>query len=226
MSWTSARKLPQAVPRHGRGGDVKVGRLWCPALRCPPTQPQGGERPLSTSAPGPKVLTAVALATITACSGSSSPTITAAPSLAATSSAPSPTAESDESMVLAGYNAFWQGLAPASRLESDSRRLALSGIAADPELRSLIKGMEATRSAGNIFFGPPVLRPHLSALSRTKGTAVIQDCQDARNAGTRSATTGAVVTHGTARTAVVSTMHRQPDGRWLVVFVSFPKTGC
>ena len=102
----------------------------------------------------------------------------------------------------------------------------LARFTADPELSSLLRGIARERAAGRVYYGKPVLHPRITSLSDKAGVAVVRDCQDARHAGDKDARSGRLLTKGTAHTLVVSTLNRQPDGVWRVVYVTFPKQQC
>jgi hypothetical protein len=86
--------------------------------------------------------------------------------------------------------------------------------------------MARDRARGRVFYGAPVLRPKVTALSTGTRVATITDCQDATHTGDKDAKTGRLLTKGSPRTTVVATMNLQRDGEWRVVYVTFPKQRC
>jgi len=174
-------------------------------------------------------LAAAAAVAVTGCSSNSSnladplPSRTSAsPSSPPASSAPT----SPTDAVLAQYRAFWAALTPASQAPASKRRAMLAPYAADPELKSLLDGMRRADSQGEVFYGADVPRPTVQTISTGRGVAVIRDCQDSSHAGNAKRSSGTPVTVGVARHLVVSTMHLLPDGKWRVVFVSYPNGSC
>ncbi len=174
-------------------------------------------------------LAAAAAATITGCSPSSSKLADPLPSRTSVSPSsasvtPSPTPSADAA--LAQYRAFWAALTPASKAPASKRRAMLAPYAADPELTSLLNGIERERSRGRAFYGQDVPRPTISQLLAGQGIAVVDDCQDSSGSGVVDLSTGERLTKGVPRNHVVSTMHRGPDGIWRVASVEYPKTSC
>jgi hypothetical protein len=168
---------------------------------------------------------AVVLSLTAACSGSSGD-IAQPPS---THSAPPSSTSSPDSaraQVLAQYRKFWAVQTPASVAPASKRRAMLSPVAADPELTSLLQGIAKERSMGRVYYGTPVLHPQISSLSESSSVAVVRDCQDASHAGDKDARSGRLLTKGTSRTLVVSTLNRKQDGVWRVAYVTFPKQQC
>ena len=148
-------------------------------------------------------------------------------SLAATASHPIPNkVTTPAEAALRQYRAFWRVLTPVASAPAVRRRSMLSPYTADPELSSLLAGIERDRAAGRVFYGTPRLRPKVTTISVRRRLAVVRDCQDATRAGDKDASTGRLLTKGTPRTLVVATLHLQRDGRWRVVFVSFPEQRC
>jgi len=155
------------------------------------------------------------------------PPALATSSLAATASHPKPSKlPTPSEAALKQYRAFWRVLTPASSARASRRRPMLAPYTADPALSSLLTGIARDRAAGRVYYGTPRLRARVTAISVPRRVAVVRDCQDATQAGDKDASSGRLLTSGTSRTLVVSTMHLQHDGRWRVVFVTFPKQRC
>ena len=174
-------------------------------------------------------LAAAAAVAITGCSSNSSKLADPLPSRTSVSPSsasvtPSPTSAADAA--LAQYRAFWAALTPASKAPASERRAMLAPYAGDPELKSLLDGMRRADSQGEVFYGADVPRPKVQTISTARGVAVIRDCQDSSHAGNAKRDSGTPVTVGVARHPVVSTMHLLPDGKWRVVFVSYPDGSC
>jgi hypothetical protein len=152
--------------------------------------------------------------------GSQSPSTATSPPVT-DSPTPSPT-----DSALAQYRAFWAALTPASKAPASEREAMLAPYAADPELKSLLQGISRDRDAGRVYYGTPTVRPTVTTISVERKIAVIRDCQDATKTGDEDAASGRLLTKGTARNLVVSTLHLLDDGKWRVVFVTFPKQKC
>ena len=170
---------------------------------------------------------AVALAAVTGCSSGGHVRITdsaRATSPPATAS-PSPSTPSVRDQVLSQYRAFWAHLAPTSLVPAAQRAAILSRYAVDPELSSLLRGMESGDRKGTVFYGQDVPRPAIASLSMAQGLAVIRDCQDSSKAGNAVRRTGRKLTVGVARHLVVSTMHLS-NGAWRVSFVTYEQSKC
>ena len=146
-----------------------------------------------------------------------SPSATASPS-----SSPPPSARDQ---VLSQYRAFWAHLTQASLVPAAQRSPLLSPYAVDPELSSLLRGMESGDRKGTVFYGQDVPRPSITSLSVAQGLAVIRDCQDSSKAGNAVRRTGRKLTVGVARHLVISTMHLT-DGAWRVAFVTYEQSKC
>lgn len=142
------------------------------------------------------------------------------------SASPTSATASETEQILAQYRGFWQTLTPASRAAESTRRKLLGRYATDPALKSLLAGIAAQRLKGHVYYGVDGLHPTIDALSASRGTAVVDDCQDSTRAGLEDQATGRKITVGKPRNHVVSTMHRSANGVWLVAFVSYPKTPC
>lgn len=173
-------------------------------------------------------LAAAAAVAMTGCSSSSNlaDPLPSRSSLSPSSVAASPTPTSAAAAALAQYRAFWAALTPTSKAPAGERRAMLAPYAADPELKSLLDGMRRADSQGEVFYGADVPRPTVQTISTARGVAVIRDCQDSSHAGNAKRGSGTRVTVGVARHPVVSTMHLLPDGKWRVVFVSYPDGSC
>jgi hypothetical protein len=128
--------------------------------------------------------------------------------------------------VLAQYRQFWATLTPASQTTATRRRVLLEPVSADPELTSLLAGISRDRARGRVYYGQPVTRGRITQLSTAKGVAVVRDCQDASQTGDKDMRSGKLLTKGTTRTLVVTTLHAVAGGTWKVVFVSFPRQSC
>lgn len=177
-------------------------------------------------------MAAVALGAIalTACSNSSrgiaGPAPSSPPSSTHASASPTSAPTDSRESLLRQYSAFWQTLAPASQAPAAQRALMLGAVAADPELHSLLRGIDRERSRGRAFYGAATPRPRITQFSPEQQLAVIDDCQDARASGVQLLANHRRLTTGTAREHVVATLHLGNDRRWRVAFISFPKTSC
>lgn len=139
---------------------------------------------------------------------------------------PSAANTNDAAKILAQYRGFWRTLTPASRAAARDRPALLAAYATNPALKSLLAGIEAQRLKGYVYYGVDELRPTIETLSVSRGTAVVNDCQDSTRAGLEDQATGRKLTAGKPRNHVVTTMHRSATGVWLVAFVTYPKTPC
>ena len=101
----------------------------------------------------------------------------------------------------------------------------LAKYSADPELKSLLRGMASADSKGQVFYGRNMPRPRILRSSLDQGVIVVDDCQDSSHAGLADRKTGKRLTVGVARNHVVATLH-QLAGTWKVVFVSYSSTKC
>lgn len=172
---------------------------------------------------GAALVIGLAVASLAACSGSSrpvaqqhSPTPSPVPSTSL-----SPTAE--QLAVERAYVSFWRVLPRASRVKSDSDRLALLvPVATDPELSQLISGIAKERSKGRVFYG--VDRPRVTSVAVTGDRATVVDCQDSSAAGVQSVKSGDKLTVGVARHPVHATLLLR-QGSWKVSVVSYPPSG-
>lgn len=171
----------------------------------------------------------IAVALVAGCGGSAHgvSTQTASTASASPSSSEPPTPTTDlRSEILDQYRGFWTHLTPASRAPAADRRGILTPFTSDPELTSLLRGIASDRARGRVFYGQPTIRARLTQLAEVSGIAVVSDCQDASKTGDRDVASGRLLTKGSPRTLVVSTMHRSSDGKWRVSFVTFPRHSC
>jgi hypothetical protein len=194
-----------------------------------PVPTPGQERHGRTVEPARSIAWFVAVAAlvlgVVGCGGSK-PTAEPSSSPVATSAPTSPPlSPSAQQTILAQYAAFWAQLTPVSEAPAGQRKAMLAPYVVDPELSSLLRGMSAAASKGQVFYGRDKLRPRLTQLSDARGVAVVDDCQDSRGSGLAERSNGRKITAGVARNHVVTTMHRV-NGRWLVAFVSYTKTAC
>jgi hypothetical protein len=146
---------------------------------------------------------------------------TTKPSLSASTT---PSADSDQQLVLDQYRRYWSLLAQVSAMPASQRPAALAPVTMDPELKSMLAGMRKLDSQSRVLYGENKPRPQIT-LAPDGGSAVINDCQDSSAAGTADSKTKARLTVGIARNHVVVTMRRQ-SGTWKVYFVSYSKTPC
>lgn len=147
------------------------------------------------------------------------------PSLTTASPSPRPTVVDEQQAILESYRKFWATLTPASGLPAARRRAALSPVATDPELKSLLTGMAASDANARVFYGADVPRASAASISPDRSRAVIDDCLDSSGSGDANRQTGKRLTVGVARNHVVVTM-AATAGTWRVYFVSYPKTPC
>jgi hypothetical protein len=171
---------------------------------------------------------AAAVSLAAGCSGSSGGIAQPLPSQSLSPSAtasPSNRASPHE-QALAQYRAFWSILPAVSAAPAAKRRAMLTPYVTDPELASLLKGMQQQDRAGQMIYGRNVPRPTVQSLSLPQKLAVIRDCQDSSHSGVEDKSNQRHVTVGTARNLVVSTLHLGSDGKWRVAFVSYPKSKC
>lgn len=147
------------------------------------------------------------------------------PSRTAPSTPPASPADS-QAALLSQYRKFWASLTPISRLPETERRLALSELAVDPALRSLLKGMQANDSAGEVFYGAHVTHPEPVPISPDGKTALVDDCQDSTGTGLANRLTLKPKTRGVRNNHVNVTMKKSADGAWRVAFVAYTKSPC
>lgn len=148
------------------------------------------------------------------------PSPTGSPSVTAT-----PSASSEQELVLGQYRKFWASLTAVSRMPAAERRAALAPYTVDPQLKSLLAGMAATDKKGQVFYGADKPRATQASISSDGARAVIDDCQDSTGAGVADLKSGKRLTFGSARNHVVVTMQRV-DSEWKVYFVSYTQKPC
>lgn len=148
------------------------------------------------------------------------------PSSAAPVPSPSATTVDEQAALLAQYRKFWTSLAPVSRLAAAARRPALSALAVDPALQSLLTGMAANDASGEVFYGAHQPDPQRTGISPDGKTALVDDCQDSTRTGLADRRTLKPKTRGVARNHVDVTMKKAGDGLWKVAFIAYTKTPC
>lgn len=177
------------------------------------------------------VVGAVIACLLSGCSAGSTPTAVRPPPTAvgsptaSRSSTPARAVPDRQALLLAQYRAFWSSLAAVSRMPATQRREALSKVAVDPALRSVVVGMEKLDHKGEVLYGADIPRPK-PHVALNGMTAVLDDCQDSTNAGAARRGTMTPVTVGVARNHVVVTMKTVANGSWKIAFISYTKTPC
>jgi hypothetical protein len=138
----------------------------------------------------------------------------------------SPATADDQTALLAQYRKFWSSLTPVSRMPAAERRAALAGLAVDPALKSLLKGMAANDAASEVFYGAHLPNPKPVPVSPDGSTALVDDCQDSTRTGLADKLTLKPKTRGVPKNHVNVTMKRSSGGVWKVAFVAYTKTPC
>lgn len=145
------------------------------------------------------------------------------PAAATVSASASPT---PSAKALDAYRAFWTSIPMAAAAPPEQRRAILAPYAADPELQSLLDGMQRQDQHGQTIYGANVPRPRVESFSLAQAVAVIRDCQDSSHSGVENKATHQLLTVGTPRNLVVTTMRLSSDGQWRVAYVTYPKSSC
>jgi hypothetical protein len=163
---------------------------------------------------------------VTGCAGGSmSGPTTPSPVPASATPAGTPPPVGDEASILLQYEKFWADLATTSKLPADQRREALAKLTVDPQLTSVLKGLQELDRKGHVLYGVNKPRPKVQIAADQK-RAVVDDCQDSSAAGTAEAATGKRLTVGKPRNHVVVTMQKGLDGIWKMAFASYTKKPC
>jgi hypothetical protein len=171
---------------------------------------------------GAALAVGIAMATVSACSGSS-PTAHDQPSTSPTSSSQasdSPTPSPQQLAVERAYEGFWKMLPRASEAKTDAARVGLLvPVTTDPELSQLISSMHRQSQRHRVLYGQHIA--HIESISITGPRAQVHDCQDASAAGIAT-TSGKKLTVGVRRNPVVATLIRR-GGTWKVSTIAYPK---
>lgn len=151
------------------------------------------------------------------------PTATTPPRAVVASSPPAPYASAQ---ALSAYEHFWAAVPVAAAAPAERRRAILAPYATDPELPSLLSGMQGQDRHGEMIYGRNLPRARITSLSVKQRIAVFWDCQDSSHSGVESKATHEPLTVGTPRNLVVTTMQLGVDGRWRVAYVTYPRSPC
>lgn len=164
-------------------------------------------------------LAAVAVLAVGACSTPAQQTDLQSPT-SATSTATSPTVSADEQAVLDAYDAFYVAL-DAARKDPTKAREILTPVAAGEQLEQTTAKLVEADANGIEEYGSPVLRSPVVA-SLQDDTAVIRDCQDTSQVGSRQRATGEQLSKGLEQDSARTTLHRT-NGVWKVVSTESPE---
>jgi hypothetical protein len=148
----------------------------------------------------------------------------ATPTSSAATASPTPIGE--QQALLSQYRLFWASLTPVSKMPASQRRAALEDYTSDPELKSLVAGMAAIESKGQVYYGAAVPRPSVPPVDPEQTVVLVDDCQAANHAGLANRANLRHLTVGVARNHVVVTLKRRVGEAWKVTFVSYTKTPC
>lgn len=142
------------------------------------------------------------------------------------SPSPSPASFDERQRARAQYSKFWASLTPISKLRASKRESALEKFADEPQLSSLLSGMQRIDAKGQMFYGSDLPHPMAIRLSADSTTAVVDDCQDSTHTGLTTKSGLRPITVGVARNHVVVTMKRGTEHVWKVAFVAYTRTPC
>jgi hypothetical protein len=174
---------------------------------------------------GAALAVGLAIATVTACSGSN-PAAQDQPSTSPstspqTSGSPSPSPQ--QLAAERAYAKFWRLLPAASRASTDAARVGLLvSVTTDPELTQLISGFHRMHQQGRALYGFNAPRATVTDLSGQR--AVVRDCQDSHAAGVEKVATGQHLTVGVSRHLVTSVLLLRGHA-WKVSSVRYAAAG-
>jgi hypothetical protein len=137
----------------------------------------------------------------------------------------SPTPVDEQAALLLQYRKFWASLTSISNMPAEQRREALTQVAVDPALKSLLAGMDDADAKQQVLYGENIPRPTVR-IDPAATTALVDDCQDSSMAGVEERASGKRLTVGTARNRVSVTMKRQPGEPWKVAYVDYANSPC
>ncbi len=160
------------------------------------------------------------------CSGGNTSSPPSSPNLSAPSPPSSTSSSVDERQaVVTAYTQFWPRSVDAVERPESSWRRALAGIAAEPQLSTMVDAMQRQKAAGIATYGEVAVR--ISSVEVSGSTANVVDCQDGSHTGQADARTGAKKTVGVARMPVRAALIRDAaDGKWKVSRIEFPGGAC
>lgn len=150
---------------------------------------------------------------------SEAPSETLEPSASASAQPSAPVLSADEQAVLDAYRAFWAAL-DLAQADPPRSQDHLAPVAVGAQFEQTNSAIKADFLAGEVSEGAPVLNPRVASI--VGDTAVIQDCQDTRNAVRKDAETGEVLLIGLAEDSVESTLQRV-EGTWKVAATTYPE---
>jgi len=155
---------------------------------------------------------------------SSAPTSTATASTASRTSAASREMV-ERAAVEAAYRRFWAVSWSIDKQPSARWRSILASVATEPVLTRLVERTGLQVRDGITRYGQVIPHPTVSPINGAR-TVTVGDCQDAHAAGQADRRTGEAKTVGVARSPVVGTLVRGPDGVWRVSDIRYTEGTC
>ncbi|MEV4218806.1 hypothetical protein [Nonomuraea sp. NPDC049725] len=119
-----------------------------------------------------------------------------------------------EEAVLGAYRELYPAGQRAEKALPAERRMILAGVAAQPLLDRMLRGIAALRATSRVTWGSPVI--HASQVEIKDDRATLHDCQDGSNSGQADDKMGERLTHGKSGTHLRATLHKGKDGAWRV----------
>jgi hypothetical protein len=111
--------------------------------------------------------------------------------------------------------------AKAIRSTPAQQKTLMSGVAVDPALTMVLESYAKFAKNGWTDYGTVTHRPYWSTPVAGKSTAVMGDCMDDSNYGSRDLKTGDKLTVGVARDNTRITAVKAADGAWRVQKVEY-----
>lgn len=143
-----------------------------------------------------------------------SPT-TAAPTTTSPTGTATPSLPPEAQQILAQYRKFFPLLRELGGDQAADRGPKLAAVATKPLYDTVLANLAKNDAEGIAFYGPPAkLLPRITAI--TGDVAIIEDCQDGSQGGTKRKSDGQLLTVGRKGSAVTATVARGSDHIWRV----------